>query len=125
MTVAQLRLIPAALLLLSCIGCQSLFDPSEGDCKGNYSYYEVALWDQKVHYYHVSVPGIISYRFDPTRVCLAFGVEKWSVARAIETRLRELDIPRDAVYIYVTSRPQFALLSLLDVNIRLRGTASL
>ena len=96
----------AALLILP--GCEGLFDPSEGDCKGNYTYEQVALWDQKVHYLHMNVAGIISYDFDERQVCLAFGVEKWSVAKAIEARLRELEIPRDAVYIEVTVRPQLA-----------------
>jgi hypothetical protein len=50
------------------------------------------------------------------KVCLAVGVVKWSVVRAVEIKLRELGIPRDAVYFRLQPYAQLASFAFEDTG---------
>lgn len=92
---------------LAACGDKLPFDPSESDCAGDYSYYQLALWEAN-SFKRVNVQGVTFYDLDESKSCLALGVVAWSVVPAVEARLQELGIPRDAVYISV--RPYAVLL---------------
>jgi hypothetical protein len=107
--ILKTRLVAAGLVLTACVGCQSVFglDPSEGDCAGDYSYAQVGQWYDRFNR-GSAVPGMTSTAFDAQRICIAVGVRKWNAVPAVEAKLRELVIPRDAIYIFIAPVVQAA-----------------
>ena len=74
-------------------------DPSENECTGHYSYEQLGLWERTSFRRISEVKGISFTDLDEATNCLALGVIDWNLVPAVEAKLREIGIPRDAVYI--------------------------
>jgi hypothetical protein len=100
MSVRNFGFVTVIFLSGACDGATP-FDPSESDCAQDYSYEQIGLWERTNFHQVGAVAGVSFTDFDEVKVCLAVGVVAWSVVPAVEAKLQELGIPRDAVYVRV------------------------
>jgi hypothetical protein len=84
------------MLLISCAD-----DPtglSEGDCERQYSMSQLEAWYARTSPILFEVEGVTMTDLDEAKGCIMFGLANRGVVADVAEKLKDLRIPRDAVY---------------------------